>query len=83
MKKIPLNPSLQKEEMPKAKYLKNSIKNAISLFESMELNKKQLIDFGILEKNIETAEICTRCHADIFFSRRAQISETGNLVQVL
>ena len=46
-------------------------------FNLWEANKLQLTDIGIDEKNIEVAELCTYCHADIFFSRRHQRAETG------
>lgn len=39
-------------------------------------NKQCLLNAGILEKNIEIAEICTQKNADTFFSVRSQ-TETG------
>lgn len=46
-------------------------------FNLWEANKAQLLQFGILEKNIEIASMCTYCHADIFFSERHQRGKTG------
>ncbi|MFB3897925.1 MAG: peptidoglycan editing factor PgeF [bacterium] len=40
-------------------------------------NKIQLIQSGVLEKNIEIAELCTRCHAEIFYSARKDGIQTG------
>jgi len=40
-------------------------------------NKYQLLNAGILEKNIEIAEICTYCQVDTFFSERHQGGRTG------
>ena len=40
-------------------------------------NKKQLLDSGIPAINIESAEICTKCHSDVFFSARAERGPTG------
>ena len=35
------------------------------------------MQMGIPEKNIEVAQICTRCNHDRFFSYRYQQKETG------
>lgn len=40
-------------------------------------NRLQLLGSGLKEKNIETAHLCTKCHHELFFSRRYQKSETG------
>ena len=40
-------------------------------------NKKQLMQAGIPEENIEVGGICTHCHADTYFSRRHQKGDTG------
>lgn len=48
-------------------------------FNLWETNKTQLIQSGVLEENIEIAEICTKCHVDQFFSARAaQEAAHGN-----
>ncbi|MEK7296620.1 MAG: peptidoglycan editing factor PgeF [Planctomycetota bacterium] len=46
-------------------------------FNLWEANKRQLMQMGIPEKNIEVAQICTRCNHDRFFSYRYQQKETG------
>jgi YfiH family protein len=59
------------------KYL---LKNPISQkyhFDLHYANQKQLIDVGILEKNITTMQICTQCESKTFFSSRAGKGITG------
>lgn len=46
-------------------------------FDLWEANKKQLVQMGIPEGNIEFAGICTYCNHNLFFSRRYQKGETG------
>ena len=46
-------------------------------FNLREANKRQLMQMGIPERNIEVAQICTRCNHDRFFSYRYQQKETG------
>jgi len=40
-------------------------------FDLWAISRDQLVDAGVKRQNIETAEVCTRCHADLFFSYRA------------
>jgi copper oxidase (laccase) domain-containing protein len=42
-----------------------------------EANLKQLLDAGILEKNVETDRTCTCHHHDVFFSYRCEKGKTG------
>jgi YfiH family protein len=46
-------------------------------FDLWYANRKQLTDTGVKLQNIETAELCTRCHPGIFFSSRASGGITG------
>ena len=46
-------------------------------FDLWYANHKQLTDHGVKPDNIETSELCTRCHSDIFFSSRASGGITG------
>lgn len=46
-------------------------------FDLWYANHKQLTDNGLKSENIETSEICTQCHSDIFFSSRASGGVTG------
>jgi polyphenol oxidase len=41
------------------------------VFDLWEANKRTLIDSGVNPKNIELAELCTKCHNRFFFSARA------------
>jgi YfiH family protein len=40
-------------------------------------NRYQLLSCGLLPENIRTADHCTACHPDLFFSHRAQGGNTG------
>lgn len=46
-------------------------------FDLWYANRKQLTDNGVKPGNIETLELCTLCHSDIFFSSRASGGITG------
>lgn len=58
-------------------YISNVFSNNKGFLNLWEINKKQVMESGIPEKNIEIAKICTHCHSDIFFSARQQKGETG------
>ncbi len=47
------------------------------------LNKKLLMDQGVLEKNIDIAEICTVCYADKFYSYRTHREHTGRQAAII
>jgi hypothetical protein len=42
-----------------------------------QANRKQILDAGIREENIEVAELCTSCCTDLFYSHRAEGGKTG------
>ena len=46
-------------------------------FDLWYANHKQLTDQGVKPGNIETSELCTLCHPDLFFSSRASGGITG------
>jgi YfiH family protein len=46
-------------------------------------NKKQLLDFGVLSKNIETSSYCTVNNNDLFFSHRKEKGNTGRMMAVI
>jgi polyphenol oxidase len=50
------------------------------IFDQWLLNRKQLLDLGLKENNIETAALCTQCHNDVFYSSRADQGVTGRFV---
>lgn len=41
-----------------------------------ELNRRQLIESGIREENIEVSRLCSSCHSELFFSARKE-GKTG------
>jgi YfiH family protein len=46
----------------------------------VEANRRQLLDAGLLAKNIDTTAPCTACHSDLLFSHRAERGVTGRLM---
>jgi YfiH family protein len=46
----------------------------------VEANRRQLLDAGVLAKNIDTAAPCTACHPDLLFSFRAEKGVTGRMM---
>ena len=49
----------------------------------VEANRQQLIDAGVLAKNIDASAPCTACHTDLLFSHRAEKGVTGRLMGVV
>ena len=58
-------------------YLIQKKQNSKLHFDLWYANQKQLTDQGVKPGNIETSELCTLCHSDIFFSSRASGGVTG------
>lgn len=58
-------------------YINNRTPDGKGCFNLWEANKTQLVQMGIPERNIEVAQICTRCNHTVFFSYRHQNTETG------
>jgi YfiH family protein len=46
----------------------------------VEANRRQLLDAGVLAKNIETSTQCTACNTDLLFSYRAEKGVTGRMM---
>ena len=46
----------------------------------VEANRRQLLDAGVLGKNIEAAGPCTACRTELLFSYRAEKGVTGRLM---
>jgi len=46
----------------------------------VEANRRQLLDAGLMAKNIDTAAPCTSCHTELLFSFRAEKGVTGRLM---
>lgn len=48
----------------------------------VEANRRQLLDAGLLAKNIDASAPCTACHTDLLFSYRAENGVTGRQMAV-
>lgn len=46
----------------------------------VEANRRQLLDAGLLAKNIDTSAPCTACHPELLFSYRAEKGVTGRMM---
>jgi YfiH family protein len=46
-------------------------------------NEAQLLDRGVLEKNIAISEMCTACHPSRFYSHRLEHGKTGRFVGLI
>jgi len=46
----------------------------------VEANRRQLLDAGVLAKNIDAVGPCTACHTDLLFSFRGEKGVTGRLM---
>ena len=55
-------------------------KNYLNLWEA---NRRQLLNTGIREKNIELAGLCTACHPQTFFSHRREKGRTGRFAALI
>lgn len=58
-------------------YVDNDSSDGKAYLNLWEANKKQLLQVGIPEGNIEIARVCTHCNSDLFFSARHQTGPTG------
>lgn len=50
-------------------------------FDLWELSRSQLIEAGLQDQNIESANLCTKCNIDLFFSYRGE-GDTGRFATV-
>ncbi len=46
----------------------------------VEANRRQLLDAGLLAKNISASDLCTSCRTDILFSYRKERGRTGRMM---
>jgi YfiH family protein len=46
----------------------------------VEANRRQLLDAGVMAKNIEVVGPCTACHTELLFSFRAEKGVTGRMM---
>lgn len=49
----------------------------------VEANRRQLLDAGLPESNIQNLGLCTACNVDRFFSYRAEQGFTGRMLSVI
>ena len=47
-----------------------------------EANRRQLLDAGVLKKNVSEIALCTACRTDLLFSHRAEHGVTGRMMAV-
>ncbi len=86
---------LQFDEMPTLARYRESVR-ASAVFSTRRLpersslrldigatNRNQLLMAGLLPEHIETADICTGCRTDIFFSHRVEKGKTGRFPVIL
>lgn len=53
------------------------IKNNEIFVDLKNINKRQLIEYGLLDENIDVCDYCTVCDNDLFFSYRKENATTG------
>jgi copper oxidase (laccase) domain-containing protein len=58
-------------------YLVSQPHSAKPHFDLWYANHKQLTDSGVNPENIETAQLCTKCNHQMFYSSRADKGVTG------
>ena len=51
--------------------------------DTIEINRKELISLGVLDKNIITSNICTKCSCDRYHSYRAHGMDSGRNVSLI
>ena len=51
--------------------------------DTLSINKKNLLELGLLEKNIEIAGICTKCNSNILHSYRSEKENSGRNIALI
>ena len=61
------------------------IKDGIQKYyiDTVEINKRELINLGILEENIYLSNVCTKCSSDIYYSYRVDGQDSGRNVTLI
>jgi YfiH family protein len=54
-----------------------------ALLDLWESNRRQLVEAGVRDENIEIAGVCTVCQNDLFYSHRAENGNTGRFAGVI
>ncbi|MBI5182354.1 MAG: peptidoglycan editing factor PgeF [Nitrospirae bacterium] len=73
---------MKKEFKYAEKYTIYKMKNKWHL-DLQSINKEQLVEAGLMEGNINTTELCTACHSDLFYSYRRDGAGTGRMMAVV
>lgn len=68
-----------KQEIPEKYWC---YKNMASYFDFWKISTHQLLEAGLIPKNIEISNICTKCNSHLFFSFRKK-KQTGRFVSVI
>jgi hypothetical protein len=58
-------------------------RNGKQYLDLWEANRRQLLNTGIREENIELAGLCTACHPQTFFSHRREKGRTGRFAALI
>lgn len=61
------------------------IKDGIQKYyiDTVEINKRELINLGILEENIYLSNVCTKCSSNIYYSYRVDGQDSGRNVTLI
>lgn len=51
--------------------------------DTVAINKKVMIDLGLLDENIISSDICTKCHSDLYHSYRADGQISGRNLSLI
>jgi len=57
--------------------------NGLFILDLQRANQQILLEAGLREENIVIADICTKCHKDIFFSHRGHEGKRGAMAAVI
>jgi YfiH family protein len=49
----------------------------------VEANRRQLVDAGVRQENVEVVDECTSCNTDLLFSHRKEAGMTGRMMGVI
>jgi YfiH family protein len=49
----------------------------------VEANRRQLLDAGVMAKNIWISDLCTGCRTDLLFSHRVEFGKTGRMMAAI
>jgi YfiH family protein len=64
-------------------FLSQSERRGRWMLDLVEVNRRQVLDCGVPEANIEAAGLCTVCRQDIFFSHRGSGGVTGRQINFM